>query len=153
MADASQTFTTTVELGGKTATGLEVPAEVVEAFGQGKKPRVHVTVGPHSYRSTVAVMGGRFLVPLSAENRTAAGVEAGDEVEVTLTLDTAPRVVEVPPELAEAFATEPEAKAAWDALSFSHQRAHADAIAGAKKPETKANRVQKALEMLKSGTR
>jgi hypothetical protein len=144
----SQTFTATVELNGKTATGIEVPPEVVEALGQGKKPKVHVTVGEHTYRSSVAVMGGRFLIPLSGENRTAAGVAAGDEVQVTLTLDTAPRTVEVPPELAEALASDPEAKAAWDALSFSHQRAHAEAITAAKKPETKANRVQKALEML-----
>ena len=66
-------FRTTVELGGTTATGLPVPAEIVEALGSGKKPAVRVTIGAHTYRSTVATRGGVYLVPLSGENRTAAG--------------------------------------------------------------------------------
>src|ERR1700678_2802923 len=95
-------FRATVELGGKTATGIEVPDDVVAALGQGSRPPVTVTVGGHSYRTTVARMGGRFLVPLSAENRTAAGVAAGDEVDVGIELDTAPREGEVPADLTEA---------------------------------------------------
>ena len=92
-------FRATVQLNGKTATGIEVPDEAVAELGQGQRPPVRVTIGSYSYRTTVARMGGRFLVSLSAENRAAAGVAAGDEVEVDLELDDAPRQVEVPADL------------------------------------------------------
>ncbi|MGZ4727434.1 MAG: YdeI/OmpD-associated family protein, partial [Acidimicrobiales bacterium] len=117
-------FTATLETNGKTATGIEVPETAVEQLGKGKKPPVTVTIGSHSYRSTVAVMGGRFLLPVSAENRTKAGIAAGDEVEVTLVLDEAPRQVTVPEDLAAALATDPTAKAFFEGLSFSQQRFH-----------------------------
>jgi hypothetical protein len=144
-------FRTTVELGGKTATGFEVPDEVVEALGSGKRPAVTVTVNGHTYRSTVARMGGRYLLPLSAENRAAAGLQAGDEVDVELALDTAPRVVEVPPDLAAALDAEPAVRAAWEKLSYSHQRQHVLAIEQAKAAETRQRRVAKAVEMLRAG--
>ena len=147
----AQRFRTTVVLGGKTATGLEVPAEVVESLGKGKRPPVQVTVGAHTYRSTVAVMGGAYFVPLSAENRTAAGVAAGDEVDVELVADDAPRTIDVPPDLAEALAAEPAAKTFFDALSYSKQRWFAESVTGAKKPETRQRRVEKAVEMLREG--
>src|SRR3954452_7781996 len=95
------TFTAEVELGGKTATGIEVPEAVVEQLGSGQRPKVAVTIGGHTYRTTVGRMGGRSLIPLSAEHRAAAGVAAGDTVEVHLALDDAPREVEVPADLAE----------------------------------------------------
>ena len=144
-------FTTTVELGGKTATGMEVPAEVVSALGAGKKPAVRVTVGGHTYRSTVATMGGRFLLPLSAENRTAAGVAAGDTVAVHVELDTEPRTVELPPDLAAALDADAEARRRFDALSYSHQRRHALAVEGAKAEETRARRVAGVLAALTGG--
>ena len=147
------TFTTTIELGGKTATGFEVPAESVEALGTGKRPPVVVTIQGFSYRSSVAVMGGRFLVPLSAERREAAGVSAGDEVEVTLELDTEPRVVEVPADFAAALDAVPAARAAFDAMSFSHQRRHVEAIEQAKAPETRQRRIDKAVQMCAEGGR
>jgi hypothetical protein len=147
------TFRATVELGGKTATGIEVPAEVVDQLGSGKRPAVSVTINSHTYLSTIAVMGGRFLLPVSAENRSAAGVAVGDSVDVTIELDTAPRVVDVPDDLAVALAADPEAKQAFDALSYSHQRQHVLAIEGAKAAETRARRVAKSLEMLKEPTR
>ncbi|MFC0540429.1 YdeI/OmpD-associated family protein [Kutzneria chonburiensis] len=143
-------FRTTVLLGGKTATGLVVPAEVVEALDAGRQPKVHVTIGGHTYRSTVAVRGGQFLIPLSAENRTAAGVAAGDEVEVELMLDTAPREVEVPADLAEALASDPAARKVFDGLPFTHRKEYVRWIEEAKKPETRANRVTKTVEKLKS---
>jgi len=143
-------FRTTVLLGGKTATGLPVPAEVVEALDAGRQPKVHVTIGGHTYRSTVAVRGGQFLIPLSAENRTAAGVAAGDEVEVELTLDTAPREVEVPADLAEALAADPAARKVFDGLPFTHRKEYVRWIEEAKKPETRANRVAKTLEKLRA---
>lgn len=144
-------FRTTVELGGKTATGMEVPAAVVEALGAGRKPPVVVRIGGHSYRSTVAVMGGRYLLPLSAENRTTAGVSAGDQVDVEVELDTAPREVAVPEDLAVALEGDAAARAAFDALSYSHRRRHVMAIEDAKTPETRQRRVTKALEMLRGG--
>lgn len=115
-------FRATVELGGKTATGIEVPEDVVAALDSGSRPPVTVTVGAHSYRTTVARMGGRFLVPLSAENRTAAGVAAGDDVDVDIEPDTAPREVEVPPDLAAALAADDAARATFDGLAFTHRK-------------------------------
>ncbi|MGZ4785474.1 MAG: YdeI/OmpD-associated family protein [Acidimicrobiales bacterium] len=141
-------FTATLETNGKTATGIEVPETAVEQLGKGKKPPVTVTIGSHSYRSTVAVMGGRFLLPVSAENRTKAGIAAGDEVEVTLVLDEAPRQVTVPEDLAAALATDPMAKAFFEGLSFSQQRFHVDSIEGARTDETRQRRIEKSLVLL-----
>ncbi|WP_394619694.1 YdeI/OmpD-associated family protein [Lentzea sp. JNUCC 0626] len=144
----THSFSTPVELNGKTATGLRVPAAVVEALGQGKKPRVLVTIGAHTYRSTVAVYDGDFMLPLSAANREAAGVAAGDTVEVTLELDLAERTVELPADLAEALDRHPEAKAAFTALSYSNQRQRAEAVAAAKQAETRARRIEKIITEL-----
>jgi uncharacterized protein DUF1905/bacteriocin resistance YdeI/OmpD-like protein len=141
-------FSTTVELGGKTATGMEVPPEVVEALGAGKKPPVRVTVGGHTYRSTIATMGGRFLLPLSAERRAAAGVAAGDAVEVDVELDTEPRTVEVPPDLAAALDAEPAARARFDGLAYSHRSRHVLAVEGARTEATRARRVAAAVATL-----
>jgi len=145
---ASVTFTATLETNGKTATGIEVPPEVVEQLGKGKKPPVTVTIGDHSYRSTVAVMGGRFLLPVSADNRTKAGIVAGDEVDVTLVLDEAKREVTVPDDLAAALATDPVAKAFFEGLSFSLQRYHVEQVTGAKTAETRQRRIEKSLALL-----
>ncbi|RED62957.1 YdeI/OmpD-associated family protein [Cohnella phaseoli] len=142
-------FKTTIELAGKTATGLHVPDEVVASLGQGKKPAVRVTVGSHTYRTTVAVMGGRFMIPLSAENRTAAGVAAGDEVEVGIELDLEPREVEVPPDFADALAEEPDAHKAFEGLSYSNKRRIVLSIEEAKTEETRRKRIVKAIASLK----
>ena len=134
---------------GRAALDFLVPGEVVAAFGRGKRVPVVVTIdGSYQYRNTISSMGGRFLLSFNAETRKATGRAAGDEVEVRLDVGDAPRVVEVPAELAEAFQTDPAAAAAWAKLSFSHQREHAEAIAGAKSPETRARRVAKAIEKL-----
>ena len=110
-------FQGVVELGGRTATGIEIPAPVIEELDAGKRAPVVISLGSHAYRTTLAVMGGRYLVPLSAENRTAAGVAAGDEVEVEVTLDAEPRIVEVPDDLVAALDSEPGGRAAFDALA------------------------------------
>ena len=144
-------FRATIEQGGKTATGIEVPAGAVEALGAGKRPKVRVTIGGHTYRSSIASMGGRFMLPVSAEVREAAGVAAGDVVDVTLELDTSPRTVEVPPDLAEALAEHAEAKVFFDGLSYSAQRWHVLSIEGAKTPETRQRRVEKSVAMLREG--
>ncbi|HEX5400939.1 MAG TPA: YdeI/OmpD-associated family protein [Pseudonocardiaceae bacterium] len=146
-------FRATVELGGKTATGIEVPAELVDALGSGKRPAVVVTVGGHSYRTTVARMGGRFLVPLSTENRTAAGVAAGDEVDVRIEPDTAPREVTVPDDLAAALTGDEAARAFFDTLSYTHRKEWVRWIEEAKRPETRSTRLTKTIESLRTGKR
>ncbi len=142
------TFRATVEQSGKTATGIEVPAEVVAALDAGKRPAVTVTIGNYTYRSTLGAMGGRSMIPLSAEHRSAAGVAAGDEVEVTLEVDTAPREVEVPADLATALDAVPAARAAFDALSYSAKRRIVLPVGDAKTAETRARRIAKAVSDL-----
>ena len=144
-------FGTTVEGAGKTATGLPVPNDVVEALAAGKRPAVRVTIGGHTYRSSVASRGGRFMVPLSAENRAAARVAAGDEVEVELELDPEPREVAVPGDLAEALAADEPARRAFERLAYSHQLRHVLAVEGAKAADTRRRRIDKTLEMLREG--
>ncbi len=144
-------FRATIELHGRTATGIVVPPEVVEGLGAGRRPPVRVTIGTHSYRTTVASRGGRFLVPLSAEQRAGAGVAAGDEVDVDLVLDTEPREVEVPADLAAALDADPHVRSAFDALPYSHRKEHVRAVEEAKAAATRERRIAKAVEMLRAG--
>jgi antitoxin component of MazEF toxin-antitoxin module len=146
-------FRATVRQNGKTATGIVVPADVVEQLGAGKRPPVTVTIGDYTYRTTVAPRGGEFLLSVSAEVRAGAGVAAGDEVDVTVALDTEPRTVAAPPDLAEALAGHEQARTFFDGLSPSHRRAYVDWIEQAKKAETRAGRVTKTVEMLAEGRR
>jgi len=149
--DKPMKFHTTIELGGKTATGFRIPDEVVESLGAGKRPAITVGIGGHSYRSTVAVMDGVFMVPLSAENRAAAGVAAGDEVDVEVALDTAPRVMTVPDDFAAALDAEPAARGTFDGLSYSLQRFHVESVTGAKTDETRQRRIAKSVATLREG--
>jgi bifunctional DNA-binding transcriptional regulator/antitoxin component of YhaV-PrlF toxin-antitoxin module len=144
-------FSSTVVLGGKTATGLVVPPEVVEGLGAGKKPAVVVTVGGHTYRSTVAPRGGQFMIPLSAERRAAAGVAAGDVVEVDIEIDTEPRVVEVPADLAAALDADPAARRRFDGMSYSHRLQHVLAVTGAKTETTRERRVAGVVSAMSEG--
>jgi hypothetical protein len=137
---------TTVELSGKSATGLPVPDDVVAAMDRGSRFPVVVTINGFSYRSTVTPYRGRTMLPLSAENRTGAGVEAGQEIEVDIEHDDAPRTVDVPDDLAAALAG--PARAAFDALSVSRQRAIVDPVEAAKTPETRERRIAKAVDDL-----
>jgi hypothetical protein len=147
--DRRMKFRATVELGGKTATGIEVPPGVVASLGSSQRPAVRVTIGTHSYRTTVAKMGGRHLVPLSAENRSAAGVAAGDEVDVDIALDDAPREVAVPADLDAAM--DADARTAYVALSYTHRKEWVRWVEEAKKPETRATRIEKTVAGLKAG--
>lgn len=144
-------FRTTLLLGGKTATGMEVPAEVVEALGAGKRPPVRVTIKGHTYRSTVAVMGGVFMVGVNAGDRQAAGVAAGDELDVDIELDTEPRVLVVPPDFAAALDADADARRFFDGLSYSNRRRHVLAIDDAKTPETRQRRITKSVATLHAG--
>lgn len=138
--------TTILQTGGNT-TGIPVPDDVVAALGAGRRPPVTVTVGGHVYRSTVATMNGQAMVSLSAENRAAAGVAGGDQVEVEVVLDTAPRTVEVPPDLAEALAAA-VATEAFAKLAPSHQKAHVLSVNEAKTEETRRRRIEKVVNAL-----
>jgi hypothetical protein len=144
-------FRTTLRLEGRTATGFEVPPDVVGALGKGKRPPVRVTINGYTYRSTVAAYTEAYMLPLAAEHREKAGVKAGDEIEVDLELDTAPREVTVPDDFAAALAAEPGAKAFFEGLSYSKQSWHVLSIEGAKTAETRERRIAKSVAMLKEG--
>jgi len=144
-------FRTTIQLEGKTATGFRVPSEVVEALGTGKRPPVRVTIGGHTYRSTVAAYGDVFMLPLSAENREAAEIAAGDEVEVDVELDTQPREVTAPPDFAAALDGDPDARRFFDGLSYSNKRRFVLSIEDAKTAETRQRRIDKAVRQLREG--
>jgi hypothetical protein len=144
-------FHTTIQLNGKTATGIQVPPEVVAELGSGKKPAVVVTINGYSYRSTVATMSGSFMLPVSAEVRECAGVAAGDEVDVDLTLDTAPREIVPPADFLESLAGDADAQRAFDSLSYSNKRNLVSQIEDAKSPETRARRIAKLTGLLREG--
>jgi hypothetical protein len=144
-------FRTTLNLAGKTATGFLVPPEVVESLGKGKRPPVLVTINGYTYRNTVAVYGDLYMIGVSAENRAGAGVAAGDEIDVDLELDTAPREVTVPPDFAAALDAEPAARRTFDGLSYSNQSWHVLQVEGAKTDETRQRRIEKSVAMLREG--
>jgi hypothetical protein len=143
-------FHATIEQSGKTATGIRVPTEVIDALSSGKRPAVQVTLNGYTYRTTVGVMGGAFMLPLSADNRAAAGVAAGDEIDVEVELDTAPREVEVPADLAAALAGDTELQRAFDRLSYSAQRRHVASVESARTEETRRRRVDAVIASLQT---
>jgi len=144
-------FKGTVLLNGKTATGIEVPAEVVEALGAGKRPAVSVTLKGFRFRTTLGSVDGTPMISVSTEVREGAGVAAGDTLEVGIELDTAPREVVVPAELAKALRRNTAAARKFESLSFSRRKAYADSIAGAKTEETRSRRLEKTLAELREG--
>lgn len=143
-------FRATIELAGKTATGIQVPSEVVDGLGAGGRPPVRVTIRGHTYRSTLASRGGRYLVGVSAENRAGAGVAAGDEVDVEIELDTEPREVTVPADFAEAL-DDADARRNFDGLSYTRRQEFVRGIEEAKRPETRQRRIAKAVGTLREG--
>ncbi len=144
-------FRTTILQSGKTATGIVVPDQVVEALAAGKRPPVIVTIGAYTYRNTIAVMDGVYMVGVSAEHRAGAGVAGGDEVDVEIELDTAPREVSVPDDFAAALDAEPKARTTFDGLSNSNKGWHVLQVTGAKTDETRQRRIGKSVEMLREG--
>ncbi|NGN64436.1 DUF1905 domain-containing protein [Streptomyces sp. A7024] len=133
--------------------GLEVPPEVVESLGGGKRPPVTITINGHTWKSRVAIMRGRNLLGLSNANRQAAGVAVGDEIEVDLRLDTEPRTVTEPADFARALAADQAARAAYDRLPQGRKRKHVLTIDAAKKPETRTRRIEQAIAELRGETR
>lgn len=144
-------FRTVIKQGGKNATGIQVPPDVVESFAAGKRPPVRVTINGYTYRSSVAVMGGVYMVSLSAENRSGAGVAGGDDVEVEMELDTEPRVLDVPSDFADALEQDVEAKRFFDGLSYSNKRRFVIPIEDAKSAETRQRRIEKTISTLREG--
>jgi hypothetical protein len=135
--------------GGGNTAGFVVPDEVVEELGGGRKPKVVVTVGKHTWRSSIVNMGGQFMLGVSMANREAAGVAAGQTLDVDVELDTAPRTVEVPDDLAAELAGDDVASAAWATWSFTRQNEAARLLTEAKKPETRERRLEKVLAELR----
>jgi hypothetical protein len=144
-------FTATLLLEGKTATGIQVPPEVVTAMGTGKRPPVTVTINGYTYRSTIAAFGEIFMLPVAAEHRTAAGINAGDEITIDLELDEAPREVAAPDDFAAALDADPPARATFDGLSNSNKKWHVLSIEGAKSLETRQRRIAKSVATLREG--
>ena len=142
-------FKTTLDSAGKNAAGFRVPRHVVEALGKGKRPPVVVTINGYSYRNTVAVYGDEYLIGVAQEHRGPANVKPGDEIEVDLELDTAPREVEIPPDFAAALEEAPAAKAFFESLSYSNKRRFTLSIEGAKSEETRQRRIETSIERLR----
>jgi hypothetical protein len=140
-----------LEQAGKTAVGFAVPEAVVVALGKGKRPPVNVTINGYTYRNTVAVMDGRYMIGVSAEHRAAAGVAGGEIHDIDIELDTAPRVVELPADFAAALAADDAARRTFDALSNSNKGWHVSSIEGAKSDETRQRRIEKSVASLREG--
>ena len=146
----SASFDATV-IGQPTKTGIEVPPDVIESLGAGKRPAVEVDLNGHRFRTTVGVMGGKHLVPVNADTRRQTGLALGDAVHVTLTVATTPRSVDVPDDLAAALAAEPVAGSFFAGLSNSLQRMHVDNVNGAKTAETRQRRIDKCIALFLAG--
>lgn len=144
-------FRTIIITSGKTATGICIPDEIIEQLGAGKKPPVKVTLNGYTYRSTVAVMGGKFMVGVNADVRKAAGVAGGDKLTVDIELDTEERKVTVPEALKRALAAHPKAKQFFETLPYSRQKVHTEAIATARSQETLDRRLAKSIMALNAG--
>jgi hypothetical protein len=144
-------FRTTLLQNSKTATGFQVPDDVMTGLGAGKAPKVLATINGHTWRTSVATVNGGPMVGVNADVRAATGVRGGDEIEVDLELDTAPRTIDVPADLATALDAEPAARRTFDALSYSNQRFWVEPIASATSDETRRRRIEKAVSTLREG--
>ncbi len=142
-------FRALIQSTGKTAAGVEVPADVVAALGTSRKPAVRVTINGFTYRSTIATMGGVFMLGVSNDVRRQSGVEAGQTVDIDVELDTEPREVSIPDDFALALATDAVAAAFFETLSYSNKRRIVEPIDQAKTPETRARRIDKSIAALR----
>jgi hypothetical protein len=136
---------------GSTATGIEIPDEVMAALGAGKKPPVRLTVNGYAYLSTVATVDGRSMVGFSADHRAASGLHGGDTVEVDIEVDTEPRTVELPDDFRRALEADSPAMATFNKLSNSNKGYHVSQVTGTKNPETRQRRIEKSIAALHDG--
>jgi hypothetical protein len=144
-------FTTTLESSGKQAAGFSVPDAVLEALGGGRRPKVRVTIGDHTWRTSIGIVEGRSMIGVPVDQRAAAGVAPGETFAVEVVLDTEVREVVVPDDFAAALAPFPEARAFFDGRNYSERRWFVLGIEDAKTPETRARRIEKAVERLREG--
>lgn len=142
-------FRTTILQTGKNTTGIQVPEEIVEQLGSGKRPLVRVTINTYTYRSAIAVMNGKYMISLSAMHRQAAGVQGGENVGVTLELDVEPRAVEIPEDLKTAL-VDAEALDAFENSAPSMKKEYVRQVVEAKKQETRERRISKIVEKLRT---
>jgi len=147
----AQQFTAELHEAGRGGSAFDVPHAAAAALSDEKRPTVTVTIGGHTYRTRIAVYGGQPMVGMSKANRVAAGIDIGDRFDVSVALDEEPRVVEVPDDLAAALADDAVAAAAFDRLAYTHRREYVIWITDARKPETRARRVQGTLDKLRDG--
>jgi hypothetical protein len=143
-----QTFHTTIVKTGKNTTGIEVPDEIIEKLGSGKRPLVRVTIKDYTYRSAVAVMDGKYMVSLSAAHRQAAGIQGGEEVDITIELDLAPRTVEIPGDLRAALIAAGALKA-FEKSAPSMRKEYVRQVEEAKAQETRRRRITKIVDKLR----
>jgi uncharacterized protein YdeI (YjbR/CyaY-like superfamily) len=143
--------TTLKQAEGSTATGIEIPDEVLAAIDAGKKPPVKLTVNGYAYRSTVATVNGKYMVGFSADHRAASGIRGGDPIDVSIELDTEPRTVELPADFEAALKADPQAKATFEKLSNSLKGYHVSQVTGTKNPETRQRRIEKSIATLHAG--
>jgi hypothetical protein len=127
---------------------VDVPPEVIEALGGKGRIPVTATLDGVPYRGTIVRMGGGALLGVQKAIMAEAGVSVGDTLTVVIRNDDAPREVEVPNDLAEALGRDDVARAAFDGLSFSHKREYVDAINEAKRPETRARRIERTIQAM-----
>ena len=144
-------FTTTLESSGKQVAGFPVPDGVIDGLGGGRRPKVRVTIGGHTWRTSIGIVDGRSMIGVPVDQRDAAGVAPGDTFDVEVELDTEVREVVVPDDFAAALAPFPEARAFFDSRNYSERRWFVLGIEDAKTPETRARRVEKAVERLREG--
>src|SRR3954454_10983684 len=144
-------FRTTIRQSDGTATGIEIPTEIIAALNAGRKPPVRMTVNGYEYRSTVATVDGRSMVGFSAAHRAASGIAGGDDIEVDIEVDAEPRVVEVPDDFAAALDAEPRARDTFERLSNSLKGYHVTQVTDAKTDETRQRRIEKSIATLREG--
>jgi len=142
-------FDAELRLNGKTATGVPVPESILEGLGGGRRPRVTVSLNGYSFQTSLGTMSGQVLIPVSAVVRNAAGIEAGDRLDVEIELATEPAQVAVPEDLRAALAAEPEAHAFFDGLTASQKRGYTEWIEQAKQAETRQRRLAQSLDALR----
>jgi len=150
---AKQKFQTTILTSGKTATGIRVPDDIVERLGAGKKPPVKISINKYTYRSTIAVMNGTFMVGINADVREKAGVKGGDKINVEIELDTEPREITLPPDFKKVLDKNATARKFYEGLSYSRKKNYVLPIEQAKTEETRQRRIEKAITDLKAGIR
>ena len=143
----AETFKTKLQLADDAnATGIVVPPKVIEALGSGKKPKVKIMINGYHYRSTVAAYNGLFMLPFSQDHRKASGISAGDDIEVTLELDTEPRTVDIPADLLAALKAKKGAFEKFESLAYSIRKNHVYQVNEAKTQETRERRIAKVVD-------